>query len=109
MNQTEKKHIERNQHAYTVALAAATRSVREDAHFVGLDKIRVPIAKRAALKAIGFEFHDEDSWRLPASAGQDFKKTQDLVEAAYRAALNAARAALEGLQAQQAEQQDVLA
>lgn len=50
----ELKFIEAHQGAFNAALAKATISVRSNCAFVGLNKIREPLAYQAALKAIGY-------------------------------------------------------
>lgn len=57
MNATQEKFIaEVGRGKFERALALAMLFVRSDARFVGLDKIRNPIAEVAALNALGGEF-----------------------------------------------------
>lgn len=54
LSKSEKEVIDGvGQETFAKALAAATLFVREDRRFVGLDKLRVPIAHTAALHACG--------------------------------------------------------
>jgi hypothetical protein len=105
---SERSHIEQQGEFFDAALAAATRSVRGDTHFVGMDKIRGPVAKRAALRATGFQFNDDDdswlSWLLPESADKNYKETFKIVEALYRTAVEAAIAGVETFKSFVAEQ-----
>jgi hypothetical protein len=68
-------------------------SVRSHAALIGLDKIRKPIAHRAALKATGFPM-TVDGCPLPVEAGQPYAETQLVVDEAYKAAVKAAQEAL---------------
>jgi hypothetical protein len=51
---SQARHIEQNREAFDQALAAATRSVREDRHFVGMNNIRQPIDLPSGLKSHRF-------------------------------------------------------
>jgi len=88
---SEEKHIEENKTVFARALSAATFSVRSNPHLVGLDKIREPVAFCAALKATGYPC-EIDGFALASEprAGEPYKETQEIVDAAYRAALDAA-------------------
>jgi hypothetical protein len=56
MMEKEKKFIKDAGAKWHTALCAATMHVRMDNRFVGLDKVREPIAHAAALAALGGEF-----------------------------------------------------
>ena len=70
------------------ALAAASLSVRLQPKLVGLDKIREPLAVRAALRATGCEVCD--GFVIPKEAGPPMPGIQDIVDAAFADAVKEA-------------------
>jgi len=51
----EKAHIKKDGDRFATALAFATLAVRQDGRLTGLDRIREPLAFKAALRATGYE------------------------------------------------------
>lgn len=85
----EKNHARAIGQRFDDALARATMLVRSSGKLTGLDKIRAPIAWRAALKATGYEF-DVDGFVFPKSV----ESTAEITEIAselYDRAVTAAR------------------
>lgn len=83
----EEDHIKSNQKAFDAALAKATMSVRSNAAFVGLNKIREPLAFQAALKATGYNV---TNFNVPKTAGPPNADVQARVNDAFLEAVNAA-------------------
>jgi hypothetical protein len=89
---TEERHIKSLGDKWSRALAAASMSIRTDSKLVGLDKIRQPLAIVAALKATGAA--DREGFVIPKSAGPPHYGIQEVVDAAFHAAVAAAQKVL---------------
>jgi len=85
----EEEFVKAHESRFNAALAKATMSVRQDARFVGLNKIREPLAYRAALKATGYP--DADAFAVPKEAGEPNVGVQEACDQAFEAAVEAAR------------------
>lgn len=85
---SEQEHIKALGHNWSRVLAAASLSVRLDPKLVGLDKIRAPLAIRAALKATGCA--DCEGFVVPKDAGPSVAGFQKICDAAFEAAFIAA-------------------
>ena len=86
----EKKHIDWLDSEWTIALAAASMSVRSNGKLIGCDRIRVPLAIKAALFATSCPDAD-NSFVPPAEAGEPIVGTQEILDAAFVAAVEAVR------------------
>lgn len=86
----EKSHISAQGKKFDDALARATMCVRSCGKLTGLDKVRAPIAWKAALKATGYEF-ETDGFVLPASAGELTAEINDIAAELFVRAVEAAR------------------
>jgi hypothetical protein len=82
----EQEHIAAVGDRWAAILAATTLSVRQNSKLVGLDKIREPLATQAALKATGYEI---PGFFIPKAAGGAYVGTQEVVDAAFAAAVEA--------------------
>ena len=89
IKKSEQTHIDGLGDKWTRALAKASLSVRLNPKLVGLDKIREPLATRAALKATGAP--GIDGFCIPETAGIPMREMQDIVDAAFTEAVNAAK------------------
>jgi hypothetical protein len=89
---TEEQHIKSLGDKWSRALAAASMSVRTDSKLVGLDKIRQPLAIVATLKATGAA--DRECFVIPKNAGSFDYGIQEVVDAAFQAAVAAAQKVL---------------
>lgn len=89
MKQSEAAFIKQHQKAFDTALAKATMVVRTNPRLVGLDKIRVPLAFAAALRALNFE-GAKPGFSIPKGAGEPTQDVQDVVDAVFTAAVEAA-------------------
>lgn len=87
----EKKHIKKQGERFTLALCHATMVVRASPHFVGLDKVRAPIAWQAALKATGY---NTAPFVLPPDAGDPMSETDEIAAQLFEDAVYAARKAI---------------
>lgn len=87
----EKNHARAVGKPFDDALARATMVVRSSSKLIGLDKIRAPIAWRAALKATGYEL-DVDGFVFPKSVEATVEITE-IASDLYERAVQAARAA----------------
>lgn len=87
-NKAEEEFIKAHEDAFAVALSRVTISVRGNSAFVGLNKIREPLAYRAALKAIGYE--GINGFAIPKEAGAPVGDVQDIVDRAFAEAVEAA-------------------
>ena len=86
----EKKHIDWLDTEWTVALAVASMSVRSNSKLIGCDRIREPLAIKAAL--LGAAYTDADkSFVAPAEAGEPIVGTQEILDAAFAAAVEPVR------------------
>lgn len=85
----EKSHIRAQGSRFDAALARATMCVRSCDKLTGLDKVRAPIAWKAALKATGYEF--EAGFVLPSSAGELTAEINDIATELFDRAVEAAR------------------
>ena len=92
IKKSEQTHMDGLGRKWDTALAAASLSARTNPKLVGLDKIRVPLATYAALKATGCP--DHDGFVIPKEAGQPTIELQEIVDTAYAAAVEAAQRAL---------------
>lgn len=81
--EAEKDHIKLMGVRWGSVLAATTFSVRQNAKFIGLDKIREPLAYKAALKATGY---DIPAFTIPFNAGKA-AFCQDIADEAFGAAV----------------------
>jgi hypothetical protein len=90
MLESEKKHIEKiGNKEFQRRLVMANMVVRQDARFVGLDKIRSQIAFQAALQATGFE---RRALKLSKDCGDMIAETQRAADELFGRAIEAARA-----------------
>lgn len=89
MKKSEANFIEANKHRFATALAKASMSIRTNSRLVGLDKIREPMAFAAALRALDFE-GAASGFAIPKGAGEPTQAMQDIVDAAFAAAVEAA-------------------
>jgi len=83
----EKRHIRAQGERFTAALARATMSVRGNTKLTGANLIRAHIAMQAALAATGFPV---ETFAIPTDAGFPLQEAQEIAEAAYAAATEAA-------------------
>jgi len=90
--ETERKFIKERQQAYGRALAAAAMSVRSNSKLVGADRIRTPMAERAALKALACP--GVNGFEVPSGAGPVAPAFLEIIQAAFADAVAAARGAL---------------
>lgn len=88
MKRSEQQHID-SLGERRAAIAAASLSIRQDSKLVGLDKIRGPMAIAAALKATGCP--DHEGFVIPKEAGPPMSGIQEFVDAAFIAAVEAAK------------------
>lgn len=100
IKKSETDHMQKLGARWERAVAAATLSVRTDPKLVGLDKIRLPLAIAAALKATGAPGHD--GFVIPKEAGPPHAGIQDVVDAAFVAAYEAAERTMRETQNAQA-------
>lgn len=90
MLQTEKEHIKKYGEAkFHKVLVICNMTVREDARFIGLDKIRSQIAFQAALQATGFE---RRPLKLSKDCGEMYEATQRAADDLFAKAMEAAKA-----------------
>jgi hypothetical protein len=88
LSSKERRHIADKGKQFTDALARATMCVRSCGQLVGLEKVRAPIAWRAALTATGYE-QDVDGMVFP----KDFEPTVEINEIAAELYVRAVKAA----------------
>jgi len=89
MLESEKKHIkEYGELKFHKALIIANMTVREDARFVGLDKIRGQIAFQAALQATGYPYR---ALKISKDCGDMFEAVQRAADDVFAKAIAAAK------------------
>lgn len=89
MKKSEANFIDANKERFAAALAKASMSVRSNSRLIGLDKIREPLAFQAALRALNFE-GALPGFAIPKTAGKPTQAMQDIVDEAFKAAVEAA-------------------
>ncbi|HEX8836774.1 MAG TPA: hypothetical protein VF748_07555 [Candidatus Acidoferrum sp.] len=89
MLQSEREHIKKvGHHKFHRHLVAANMCVREDARFIGMDKIRSQIAFQAALAATGYE---RQHLKLSKDCGKMEADTQRATDELFGRAIQAAK------------------
>lgn len=92
MTEKEREFIKERSLDWARALAAASLSVRANNKLVGADRIRGPLAERAALKALGCP--GVNRFELPASAGPVTPPFLEIIQAVFADAVASAQAVL---------------
>jgi hypothetical protein len=83
----EKRHIKDAGQRFNRALALATLCVRQDRRLTGLDRIREPLAYKAALRATGYE---DARFVVPTAAGRPHAGINAIVAEVFDRAVAAA-------------------
>lgn len=97
----ERKHVREHESEFFKALTAATFVIYKNTELVCMDKIRRPMALKAALKATGY---DIVGFMPPRDAGKPYIETVAVTDRLFDAAL---KAAVEALKPQETEQPNV--
>ena len=92
MSKKTEDHIKTVGAKWPAALAAASMSVRTNSRLVGLDKIRLPLAEQAALRATGMP--GVMGFCIPSAAGGPANEIQSVVDQAFVDAVEAVRDAM---------------
>lgn len=90
---SENEHIKKLGAKWNVALAAAMLSAKTNSKLTGLDKIRSDLSHCAALKATGCP--DHEGFVFGKGYGEPTREIQDIADAAFKAAVEAVREALQ--------------
>lgn|GEM_PF-3275517 len=88
MKKSEHDHIQKLGARWAPVLAATSLSVRQESKLVGLDKIRIPLATTAALKATLCP-DAPPVFTVPAIAGKHPEVIQEIVDTAFAKAVEA--------------------